>query len=282
MTISLVEKGELTFRQLFLQVQIAINRARHGGSEEMKSKMEIINDTCILADDYVDDRLIRSGLNFKQRKISQPSKVINAKTLLRVNDKTNFFNSKNQLNALTKSEKVATIEAVRILAEKRHSPSGCLLTIDDISKVLLYVGETLEVRHPTVYTEILQQLNVRTLADVNLRRIYMNVARELFTEGISWSKIISLFAFSGGLAVDCVLNGSSIHVTRVKGWIKEFIEIELMDWIIHEGGWIGLFDHFTSRHQPKIVTNYVWTISAMFLLVAVFVAALMTYILKLS
>ena len=142
------------------------------------------------------------------------------------------------------------------MAEKRHSPHGCLLAIDDLSKILMYVGEALEVRHPTVYTEILQQLNVRTLADVNLRRIFMNVAKELFTEGINWPRIVSFFAFAGGLAVDCVLNGSSIHVTRVKTWTVEYIETELADWIIKEGGWVSFFFISSARFEKHINVSF--------------------------
>eukprot|EP00111_Clytia_hemisphaerica_P024325 TCONS_00071749-protein len=282
---SLIEKGQFTFKQMLLQFQIAMNRARYGRLDGSKSRDEIISEAQILSNDYMDDRLIRSGLNFKQRKISQSTKHLLKGQKGGSNSKSvdELYPNSNRLNSMAKSEKAATIEAVRIMAEKRHSPNGCLLTMDDLSKVLMYVGEALEVKHPTVYTEILQQLNVRSsLADVNLKRIFLNVAKELFAEGINWPKIVSFFAFAGGLAVDCVLNGSSIHVTRIKTWTVEFIEHDLVDWILHQGGWVGLFDHFTAHHQPKIIQNCAWTISAFVLLFSVLLAALMAYILKLS
>jgi len=253
--LTLIEKGELTFRQIILHLRIAMNRVRYSRLDEIKNKDEIVNEARVLSSDYMDDRLIRSGLNFKQRKISQSTAKF-----MQANGGKDEFNSStkhhalngincNRLNVISKADKAATIEAVKIMAEKRHSPRGCLLTIDDLSKVLMYVGEALEVRHPTVYTDILQQLNVRALVDVNLRRLFMNVAKELFAEGINWPKIVSFFAFAGGLAVDCVLNGSSIHVTRVKTWTVEYIESELADWIIQQGGWVSLFSIITKKKK---------------------------------
>ena len=239
---SIIEKGEFTFRQIMLQFQVVMNRARYGRLDELKTKDEIINESRVLSNDYMDDRLIRSGLNFKQRKISQPApqqqKYIVSNGRIK-DEQIITNNNNNRLNMAARNEKAATIEAVRIMAEKRHSPKGCLLTVDDLSKILMYVGEALEVKHPTVYTEILQQLNVRTtLAEVNLKKLFMSVAKELFVEGINWPKIVSFFAFAGGLAVDCVLNGSSIHITRVKTWTVEFIENELVEWILSQGGWV--------------------------------------------
>lgn len=240
---SIIEKGEFTFRQIMLQFQVVMNRARYGRLDGLKTKDEIVNESRVLSNDYMDDRLIRSGLNFKQRKISQPAPPQPKYTVLNGRIKNeqpvHNVNTNNRLIMTARNEKAATIEAVRIMAEKRHSPNGCLLTVDDLSKILMYVGEALEVKHPTVYTEILQQLNVRSsLAEVNLKRLFMNVSKELFAEGINWPKIVSFFAFAGGLAVDCVLNGSSIHVTRVKTWTVEFIETELADWIVNQGGWV--------------------------------------------
>ena len=215
------ESGELLYRQLSLRLKIAMKQ--NEPVVEMP-KEQIISDAKILCNEYIDDRLIRSGLNLKQRKITQSSKDSR--------DDTSLISNKS------KSEQVASLEVFQILSEKRHASGGCGLTIDDMCKVLLYVGEVLELRHTSVYTDILQQLNVRSLAEVNLRRILMNVAKEIFVDGIDWARIVSLFAFAGGLAVDCVLSGSSVHIPRIKVWTTEFIETDLVEWIQENGGWV--------------------------------------------
>ena len=224
-----MSKGKLTYQMLILRLRLAINNKNDPNAEEI-TKEEVINDARSLCSDYVEDRLIRSGLNLKHRKITPTSSI---------GSRTEEYDISCRLNLTVKSERLASLEALQILTERRHSSDGCKLTIDDISKVSMYVGECLELRHTNVYTDVLQQLNVRSLAEVNMRRLFMSVAKELFVEGINWSKIISLFAFAGGLAVDCVLNGSSVHVTRVKHWTVDYIEAELLEWVLAQGGWVS-------------------------------------------
>ena len=43
---------------------------------------------------------------------------------------------------------------------------------------------------------------------------------------------------AGGMAVDCVLNGANMYVARLKSWTVQFIENELCDWILVQGGWV--------------------------------------------
>ena len=53
--------------------------------------------------------------------------------------------------------------------------------------------------------------------------------------------MLSLLAFAGGLAVDCVLHGSPSYVAKIKHWTNEYIENHLLDSILMEGGWVGKF-----------------------------------------
>lgn len=231
MSYSVFESADFKLRQFTLKLKKALNYTKRCRHEDTKTRDEIVNETRALAQDYIDDRLIRSGLHLKQRKISQST--------AKLGNKDDHAILSSRLNIVIKAEKVASNEAIQIMSEKRHSPQGCLLTIDDLSKVLMYVGEALETRHPTIYTDVLQQLNIRSLTEVNLHRIFMSVARELFSEDANWPKIVSFFAFAGGLAVDCVLNGSSVYVSCIKNWTVEFIDNDLVDWIIFRGGWVS-------------------------------------------
>lgn len=157
------------------------------------------------------------------------------------------------------------------------------LSVEDVSKVVICVGEYLELRHNGLYTDVLNQLNVRSIGETNLNKVFTDVARELFSEGITWAKVVALFAFSGGLAVDCVLGGSSMHVGRIKSWTNEFIETDLLEWMCEQGGWTTMFDCFMTREEPEETSNVVayWTfLSACLVIVAVLVTACAVYIMR--
>lgn len=52
--------------------------------------------------------------------------------------------------------------------------------------------------------------------------------------------MISLFAVSGGLAVECVRQGHPDFLPKLVDSVADVIEDELVSWINENGGWIGL------------------------------------------
>ena len=211
------KKWEVVIQAAILRTKMAMGRVRHKNGV-IVCKEDIIREAKILSNDYIEDRLIRSGLNTKTRKVT-PSTLHSIREV--------------------PERKNVTMQTLQQLLDKRNDEEQPKLAVEDVSKVLICVGEYLELRHNGLYTDILQQLNVRSIVETNLNRLFMSVAHELFATSITWAKIVSLFAFAGGLAVDCVLGGSSMHVARVKSWTTEFIETELMEWIRGEGGWVS-------------------------------------------
>ncbi len=64
------------------------------------------------------------------------------------------------------------------------------------------------------------------------------IKNELFSDGVTWEKIVKLFAFGGLLASKTILeNESLIYVGNVAMHIALFLENELDDWIQCNGGY---------------------------------------------
>ena len=189
--------------------------------ERNEDKDQILRNAKTLVDEYIDDRLIRAGLNLKPRNV-----II-----------SNFLQSQAN-NGLNKRGRLTIAEKFKSLNEKRSSnPNGML--IDELIMVVLYIGECLELKYQHIYTDIFQHLNIRKLIEIEMKKTFMSVAEEIFNKGITWAKIISLIVFAGGLTVDCVLSGASIYVSRIKNWCVEFIDTSLKEWIIKNGGWVS-------------------------------------------
>lgn len=56
--------------------------------------------------------------------------------------------------------------------------------------------------------------------------------------------MISLFAISGGLAVECVRAGHPEYLAKLVDVVADIIDEELVSWINDNGGWIGLSLYF--------------------------------------
>lgn len=203
------------------------------GSENSKKRMESNREETLryskaLTSEYIDDRLIRSGLNMKQRKISD----------IRHSRSTDDVFPPNLFIRNDSKERYSSLEEVL----KTYFDKRCKGTfgIDDLIRIVNCMGECLELRHASVYTDILHQLNMKTVvAEKNLKIAFMQTSEEIFTQQFTWAKMLSLLAFAGGLAVDCVLHGSPSYVAKIKHWTNEYIENYLLDLILMEGGWVG-------------------------------------------
>lgn len=118
------------------------------------------------------------------------------------------------------------------------------------------MGEVLERMHPKVYTNVARQLSSAPfgeLCDGDAAAILLStVARDLFksTSKIDWSRIISFFAVAGGLATDCVRQGHYDYLPRLVEVIPSIIDEYLVDWLMENGGWLGLVEH-TRAKKPK-------------------------------
>ena len=214
------------------------------------SKEEIVAMAKKLCDDYVEDRLIRSGLQLKERKLaksvsevaegeeagstrSRPCRVSTMAVQNRSSSGPNSIGGITPVSLPSVSDCKERRAALWKLPIDRTNP-------DDISRVLIWIGVALETRYSATYVDVLAQLNINMLSELALKRAFYGVAKQLFSNGISWAKIVSLFAFSGGLSVDCVINGANMYVGRVKKWTVHYISEELCSWIQLNGGWVGV------------------------------------------
>ncbi|XP_063697009.1 bcl-2-related ovarian killer protein isoform X1 [Culicoides brevitarsis] len=122
------------------------------------------------------------------------------------------------------------------------TPSSAV--VREIFPIINVLGDELEKLHVRTYTNISRQLtrsNFHELPELLLS--YSEVAKELFKQEITWGKIISLFAISGGLAVDACKQGQYDHLQPIIEGTAEIIEEELAAWLISNGGWLGLQEY---------------------------------------
>lgn len=56
--------------------------------------------------------------------------------------------------------------------------------------------------------------------------------------GVTWGKVVSLYAVAGALAVDCVRHGHPAMVHTIVDCMGEFVRKSLTSWLRRRGGWV--------------------------------------------
>uniref|UniRef100_A0A2M3ZKG8 Putative apoptosis regulator protein of the bcl-2 family n=1 Tax=Anopheles braziliensis TaxID=58242 RepID=A0A2M3ZKG8_9DIPT len=126
--------------------------------------------------------------------------------------------------------------------------------------ILHGMGIELERMHPRLYTNVSRQISNEPWGELTepdtVGYLLHIVAKDLFKTGVTWGKVISLFAIAGGLAVDCVRQDHTDYLQQLIEGTTDVIEEDLAGWLVERGGWLGLQDHVYP--QPAEITLTGW------------------------
>nr|XP_057924886.1 bcl-2-related ovarian killer protein homolog B [Doryrhamphus excisus] len=123
-------------------------------------------------------------------------------------------------------------------SELNLQPSNSALT--EVSFVLLCLGDELECILPSLYRNVARQLNISVAMENMVSDAFIGVATEIFSTGITWGKVVSMYAVAGALAVDCVRQGyvSTVHI--IVDSLGQFVRKYLTHWLKRRGGWVDM------------------------------------------
>ncbi|XP_018863362.1 bcl-2-related ovarian killer protein isoform X4 [Parus major] len=100
--------------------------------------------------------------------------------------------------------------------------------------------DELEYIRPNVYRNIARQLNISLHSETVVSDAFLAVAAQIFTAGITWGKVVSLYAVAAGLAVDCVRHAQPAMVHTIVDCLGEFVRKTLVTWLKRRGGWADI------------------------------------------
>uniref|UniRef100_W5KF74 BCL2 family apoptosis regulator BOK b n=1 Tax=Astyanax mexicanus TaxID=7994 RepID=W5KF74_ASTMX len=93
-------------------------------------------------------------------------------------------------------------------------PDGAL---GDVSMVLLKLGDELEYMRPYIYRNVAKQLSISVSVESVVSDAFLSVATEILSLGITWGKVVAIFAVAGGSGGGLCPAGSSSHDTHYSG-----------------------------------------------------------------
>lgn len=106
------------------------------------------------------------------------------------------------------------------------------------------VCETFQIMNPGLFDHLQDKLHDGLRTKTSVCNALSRLQTLMFADNITWAKIISLFAFTGALVVECILQGNCEYVVNIMYSVKQFMENELMAWIEENNGWV--------RKSPRI------------------------------
>ncbi|KAM9844360.1 bcl-2-related ovarian killer protein homolog B-like [Aulostomus maculatus] len=123
-------------------------------------------------------------------------------------------------------------------SELNLSPSNAALS--EVSLVLLCLGDELESIQPSLYRNVARQLNISVAMEHMVSDAFIGVATEIISTGITWGKVVSMYAVAGALAVDCVRQGHPRTVHILVDSLGQFVRKFLVHWLKRRGGWVDI------------------------------------------
>lgn len=111
--------------------------------------------------------------------------------------------------------------------------------LTSISAKIIEVGELLESCYPHLYNNVSKQLKVKLRSEVIVGDIFRNFGRELFRVGVTWGRIVALFAFAAAISADCITQGRPELVKTVLSCVRLYVLDHLAVWIRSQGGWVS-------------------------------------------
>ncbi|CAH2284138.1 apoptosis regulator Bcl-2 [Pelobates cultripes] len=87
-----------------------------------------------------------------------------------------------------------------------------------------------------------------TPSTVRLR--FAAVVEELFHDGVNWGRIVAFFEFGGVMCVESVNREMSPLVDSIVGWMTEYLNRHLQNWIQEQGGWDAFVELYDSSVRP--------------------------------
>ncbi|KAM7400650.1 hypothetical protein PAMA_005034 [Pampus argenteus] len=117
------------------------------------------------------------------------------------------------------------------------SPSN--VSLSEVSLVLLCLGDELESIQPSLYRNVARQLNISVAMENMVSDAFIGVATEIFSTGITWGKVVSIYAVAAALAVDCVRQGYPTTVHILVDSLGQVVRKYLVHWLKRRGGWVS-------------------------------------------
>ncbi|KAG7279949.1 hypothetical protein CRUP_009924 [Coryphaenoides rupestris] len=87
--------------------------------------------------------------------------------------------------------------------------------------------------------------------------VFMKVASGIFTEGITWGRVVALFHLAYRLIYKMLTTNHMENIRIIISWVQQFIREKLHPWITQQGGWVGVIRGISRWRTVTLVASVV-------------------------
>ncbi len=113
------------------------------------------------------------------------------------------------------------------------------ICVDRATKICK-VCKLFQIMNPGLFDHLQDKLQDGLRTKSSVCNALSSMQEMLFEDTITWAKIIALFAFTGALVVECILQENCEYVVNIMYSVKQFMENELIVWINENNGWVRM------------------------------------------
>jgi len=133
---------------------------------------------------------------------------------------------------------------------KSQGPAMSLI-VTDVSREIQLLGTRLEATYPYLYHNISRQAGLSFRSDANARKALNVIGDYMLSKGVTWGRIISMFAVAAGIAAECVQNDKPETIRLIVHVFADVIERHCASWICQQGGWIEITKAFRFNRETR-------------------------------
>ncbi|XP_012889099.1 PREDICTED: bcl-2-related ovarian killer protein [Dipodomys ordii] len=159
------------------------------------------------------------------------------------------------------NHRVGPMQMMTVCTNHKLSPLALVRRLSDPSgSSQPLAGDELEQIRPSVYRNVARQLHLSLQSEPVVTDAFLAVASHIFSAGITWGKVVSLYAVAAGLAVDCVRQAQPALVHALVDCLGEFVRKTLATWLRRRGGWTDILKCVVSA-DPGLRSH--WFVAAL-------------------
>ncbi|XP_068429125.1 apoptosis regulator BAX [Clinocottus analis] len=120
--------------------------------------------------------------------------------------------------------------------------------VKEVVQQLLKIAD--EINRNAELTRLINQVQDNCAQD-----IFMQVARNIFADGINWGRVVALFHLAYRLIYKALTTNHVENIRVIISWVLRVIRERLYRWLVQQGGWVGVIRDFSRWRNVAIVAS---------------------------